>query len=118
MARIASAAHGTGTGITARSAFHGDIVLTEVHGVSDHIGTDGGTAIGAATDISILGSMTHGITEDGTTEECMILGIMEATMVITDGPVPTTVIISITDGMTHTITITDMARDTYPRVLA
>ena len=87
----------------------------EVHGASDHIGTDGDTATGAATDISILGSMTHGITEDGTTEECMILGIMEATMVITDGTVLTTVITFITDGMTHTITITDMVRDTSPQ---
>ena len=109
-------AHGTGAGITARSTVHGPLVHIG-DGDTNLIGTDGDTAIGAATDILTLGSMIHG-TEDGTT-----LGIMEVfmthgtmadsmediTAVTMVGMVHTTATTSTTAGMTHITTITDTA---------
>ena len=107
---IVSAVHGTGADITVHFTVHGDIVL---------IGTDGGSAIGAATDISTHGIITHIITVPaGTLEEAgmtlgtmvaimdgMILGTMEATTAgITLGRFTCTTV-----GTTHTITI--MAQD-------
>ena len=98
----------------ARSTFHGDTAPTAVHGVSAHIGTDGDTAIGAATDISTHGITIHIITDQvgttepvgmtlGTTEDTMAgttLGIMEA---ITDG-ITLGRFTCITAGITRTIT--------------
>ena len=109
MARTAWAVHGIGADTLVHTTVLGDIA---------HTGTDGDTATGAATDISILGTMTHGITEDGTmadgtTEDGTTHGTTEDIM---DGTVHTTAIISITDGMIHFITTTDLDMATYLQV--
>lgn len=100
MARTAWAVHGIGADTIVHTTVLGDIA---------HTGTDGDTATGAATDISILGTMTHGITEDGTMVDGMTRGTTEDTM---DGIALTTAITSTTDGTTHITIITDMVPDT------
>lgn len=113
MARTAWAVHGIGADTIVHTTVLGDIA---------HIGTDGDTATGAATDISILGTMTHGITEDGTMADGMTHGTTEdgtthgTTEDIMDGTVHTTAIISIMDGMIHFITTTDLDMATYLQV--
>ena len=108
-AHTASAVHGIGADIIALTIVHGDIVHIGVPGHTVHIGTDGDIATGAATDILTLGTMTHGITEDGTMVDGMTRGTTEDTM---DGIALTTAITSTTDGTTHITIITDMVQDT------
>lgn len=123
--RTASAHHGTGADITVRSTVLITAHTTTITGTVGDIITLGaatattvitilGTTEDTMADSTILGTMTHGITEDTGEDTTAITdiwdGMTHGTTTITDGIILTTVRRTLWEVLTSNLVITDSVR--------